>query len=172
MTRFAFGVQQARQFVLGRHFHPLGRGATCCRRYRGFRVCACGSGVEGVAEATESTRKPARWVTDLRLLTHIGLRDAVLRGARASSPSHTIMARHQAIRPRINNLRVILGQNEGKIPQIARSFVIDGLGDGSQLSVVASTRILASDDQLLLAQSDKQPSDGNFGESASISNSP
>ena len=31
---------------------------------------------------------------------------------------------------------------------------------------------LASDDQLLLAQSDKQPSDGNFGESASISNSP
>ena len=82
------------------------------------------------------------------------------------------MARHQALRPRINNLRVILGQNEGKIPQIARSFVIDGLGDGSQLSVVASTRILASDDQLLLAQSDKQPSDGNFGESASISNSP
>ena len=82
------------------------------------------------------------------------------------------MALHQDFRPRINNLRVILGQNEGKISQIAGPFVIDGLGDGSRLSGFASTRILASDDQLLLAQIDKQPSDGNFGESASISNSP
>ena len=46
-----------------------------------------------------------------------------------SSPSHTIMALLQLLLPRINNLRVLLGQNEGKIPQIAGSFVKDGLVD-------------------------------------------
>ena len=37
------------------------------------------------------------------------------------------MALHSLLRPRINNLRVLLGQNEGKIPQIAGSCVKDGL---------------------------------------------
>ena len=37
------------------------------------------------------------------------------------------MALLQILRPRINNLRVILGQNGGKIAQIARSCVKDGL---------------------------------------------
>ena len=40
------------------------------------------------------------------------------------------MALHQLLRPSINNLRVLLGQNGGKIPQIAGSFVKDGLGSG------------------------------------------
>ena len=48
------------------------------------------------------------------------------------------MALQPLLRPRINNLRVLLGQNEGKIPQIAGSFVKDGLSAG-QVSVTVTT---------------------------------